>query len=62
MLKPNYPGKMIIDVAPNNAYYSYLEISDITGDEEIKFIQVDEDENGNMIKDENTVAGHTTNT
>ena len=41
----NNAGKMIIDIAPHNGYYSYLEISDITGDEEILFIQVDEDGN-----------------
>jgi len=52
ILKPsnsekNNTGKLIVDIAPNNGYYSYLEISDITGDEEILFIQVDE--NGNAL-------------
>lgn len=39
VLKPDMAGRMIIDIAPNNGYYSYLEISDITGKEEILFIQ-----------------------
>lgn len=47
VLKPLTAGEMIIDMVPNNAYYDYLEISDITGDEEILFIQVDKD--GNAI-------------
>lgn len=45
VLKPNYPGEIIIDMVPYNGYYSYLEISDITGNEEILFIQVDESGN-----------------
>lgn len=47
VLKPNYPGKMQIDIVPDKGYYSYLEISDITGDEEILFIEIDE--NGNAL-------------
>ena len=43
VLKPNHFGEMIIDIVPNNGYYDHLEISDITGDEEILFIQVDSD-------------------
>ena len=45
VLKPNNYGKILIDIVPNNGYYDYLEISDITGDEEIVFIQVDQDDN-----------------
>ena len=29
----------VLSVAPSNAYYDYIEISDVTGYEEIKFIQ-----------------------
>ena len=47
VLKPSSFGKIVVDIAPSNGYYSYLEISDISGDEEILFIQVDE--NGNAI-------------
>ncbi len=47
ILKPNAAGEMIVDIVPDNGYYDYLEISDITGNEEIKFIQVDE--NGNAL-------------
>lgn len=43
ILKPNFAGFVIIDIVPDNGYYDYLEISDITGNEEILFIQVDED-------------------
>lgn len=45
VLKPNSAGEMIIDIVPDNGYYDYLEISDITGNEEIVFIQVDKDGN-----------------
>lgn len=45
ILKPNHVGEMIIDIVPNNGYYSYLEISDVTGSEEILFMQVDKDGN-----------------
>lgn len=40
VLKPNKVGLAVINVAPSNAYYDYIEISDVTGNEEIKFIQV----------------------
>lgn len=43
VLKPDKHGRMIINVAPNNGYYHYLEISDITGNEEILFIQTNSD-------------------
>ena len=43
VLKPDQAGRMIIDIVPENGYYDYLEISDITGDEEILFIQTDEE-------------------
>ena len=36
---------IVVDIVPNNGYYSYLEISDITGSEEIVFLQVDENKN-----------------
>ena len=45
ILKPNAAGLMIVDIVPNNGYYSYLEVSDITGSEEILFLQVDENKN-----------------
>lgn len=41
-------GLIILDMVPDNAYYDYLEISDITGDEEIVFIQLTK-ENGNAV-------------
>ncbi len=41
-------GLIIIDMVPENAYFDYLEISDITGDEEIVFIQLKE-ENGTTV-------------
>ncbi|MBR4998515.1 MAG: hypothetical protein IKY10_01425, partial [Clostridia bacterium] len=47
VLKPDNAGKMQIDIVPDKGYYSYLEISDITGDEEILFIEIDE--NGNAL-------------
>ncbi len=47
ILKPNNAGQLIVDIAPDNGYYSYLEISDITGNEEILFIQTDE--HGNAL-------------
>lgn len=34
-------GQMIISIAPNNGYYDYLELKDITGDEEIIFTTTD---------------------
>ena len=40
-LRPNADGLIIIDIAPINGYYDYLEISDITGREEIVFAQLD---------------------
>lgn len=33
-------GMMEINMVPDNGYFEYLEIKDITGDEEIKFVQV----------------------
>lgn len=47
-------GKLIIDMAPDNGYYDYLEIRDITGNEEIKFIQVDSDGNAYSALDKVT--------
>lgn len=43
--EPNTYGIIIINVAPINAYYDYLEISDITGRELIVFTQVDAEHN-----------------
>lgn len=43
ILKPNDYGRIVLDMVPFNAYYGYVEISDITGNEEIVFIQVGED-------------------
>ncbi len=51
VLKPNDFGLMIIDLVPNNAYYDYLEISDITGNEEIVFIQIDGDGKAYNLQD-----------
>ena len=48
VLKPNQLGLLVIDVSPNNGYYDYLEIDDVTGNEEIKFIQL-ESVNGNSL-------------
>ncbi len=50
VLKPNHFGEITIDIVPNNGYYSYLEISDVTGNEEIQFIQVDSNGNGLSLK------------
>lgn len=41
VLRPTGEGLIIIDIAPNNGYYDYLEISDVTGREEIIFSQID---------------------
>lgn len=41
VLKPNNLGLLVIDIAPINGYFDYLEIDDVTGNEEIKFIQLD---------------------
>ncbi len=41
VLRPTGEGLIIIDIAPNNGYYDYLEISDVTGYEEIIFAQID---------------------
>lgn len=41
VLKPNDVGVLAIDISPINGYFDYLEIDDITGDEEIKFIQLE---------------------
>lgn len=41
VLRPVGEGLIIIDIAPSNGYYDYLEISDITGREEIIFAQID---------------------
>ena len=41
MLKPNNLGLLVIDIAPINGYFDYLEIDDITGNEEIVFMQLD---------------------
>lgn len=42
VLKPNSLGMLAIDISPINGYFDYLEIDDITGNEEIKFIQLDD--------------------
>lgn len=47
-LRPNGTGLMILNVAPNNGFYDYLEISDITGMEEIAFEQIS-NTNGGLI-------------
>lgn len=41
VLRPDGQGIILIEIAPENGYYDYLEISDITGEEEIVFTQVD---------------------
>ena len=38
-LRPISEGLMLIDLSPINGYFDYLEISDITGNEEIVFVQ-----------------------
>lgn len=50
ILKPNKTGLLIIDIAPINGYFDYLEIDDVTGDEEIKFTQLDA-KNGSSLFD-----------
>lgn len=42
VLKPNQLGLLVIDVSPTNGYYDYLEIDDVTGNEEIKFVQLED--------------------
>ncbi len=54
VLKAETPGQIIIDMVPNNAHYTYLEISDITGSDEILFIQLDA--NGNAISVEGDLS------
>ncbi len=44
ILKPKNHGLIIIDLVPDNAYYDYLEISDVTGEEEIVFIQLESED------------------
>lgn len=51
ILKSNKAGVIQIDLVPDNGYYSYLEISDKTGDQEILFTQVDNIENGKMVNE-----------
>ncbi len=41
VLRPTGLGLMIIDIVPINGYFDYLEISDVTGNEEIVFYQID---------------------
>lgn len=48
VLKPNALGLLIINVSPINGYFEYLEISDVTGNEEIKFMQLTS-KNGNSL-------------
>lgn len=38
-------SRLTINMSPSNGYYDYLEIRDVTGNEEIVFIQVDEGNN-----------------
>lgn len=38
-LRPISEGLILIDISPINGYFDYLEISDITGSEEIVFVQ-----------------------
>ena len=40
MLRPEDEGLIVIDLAPENSYFDYLEITDITGSEEIRFTQL----------------------
>ncbi len=47
-LRPVGNGLMVINIAPNNSYYDYLEISDITGNQEIVFEQI-KTSNGGLI-------------
>lgn len=53
VLKPNSLGMLAIDISPINGYFDYLEIDDITGNEEIKFIQLDR-MGGNSLLDVDT--------
>lgn len=62
VLKPDHSGFMILDIVPNNGYYDYLEISDLTGNEEIWFTQVEsikieDDEHGKAIQTDNSSDG-----
>ena len=41
VLRPIGEGLIILDIAPSNGYYDYLEITDETGREEIIFAQID---------------------
>ena len=57
ILKPNYPGKIYIDIVPNTGYYDHLEISDITGNQEIVFIQIDKDGNALTLQSDPSSDG-----
>lgn len=41
LLRPDDEGLIVIDLAPENGYFDYLEITDATGSEEILFTQLD---------------------
>ena len=49
VLRSDLKGLIIINIAPDNAYYDYLEIRDITGTEEISYKQLD-GINGNPLE------------
>lgn len=48
VLKQDRPGLIIIDMAPSNGYFDYLEIVDVSGSEEISFTQLDK-KDGNTL-------------
>ena len=40
ILRPNYNGLLVLDVVPSNGQFDHLEITDVTGEEEILFTQI----------------------
>jgi len=65
VIRPGEPGIFVIDVAPDTAYFEYLEITDMSSEEKITFIQwsdFDADDNGFVDTDGDGVgAGHALN-
>lgn len=41
LIRPNAGNMLILELAPSSAYYGYIEISDLTGSEALKFMQYD---------------------
>ena len=50
-------GLILINLVPNNAYYDYIEIKDVTGGEEIIFTQVKSMEGEQVIETKSTQDG-----